>query len=195
MSKLDHVRSAILNEAEGEQAARQLMDLEAVKTEMLAWLAELKLPVGSTVDSWDSLIREFPAQPDEDNSRAGLRVRLALRLYTGQNQYLISIMENLNPDSRDIYVVSAHVNWKSDERRMQKLVDEGYLGQFNNLLRAKHTLWAQTFRMKELADALNSCATAILANELTPEPAPNLKQKPVARRQPLSPRFPKPVDD
>ena len=171
------------------------MDLEAVKKELLKWLAELKLPSGSSAESWKNLVQEFPPQTAEKDLTSGLRVRLALPLCTKENRYLISIMECLEPDSQGVYIISAHVNWKADELMMQKLVDEGYHGRFNDLLKAKHTLWAQTFRPKGLPEALNSCAIAILTNELVARPESRLRVETIPHSQPPSPRFPKPVDE
>jgi hypothetical protein len=75
-------------------------------------------------------------------------------------------MECLERDSRGVYLISVHVNWKMQERQMQKLVEEGYRGRFDDTLRAKHALWAQTYRPREFTDALSACFKAILSHEL-----------------------------
>lgn len=194
MAHLSRIKEALLKRAKEEKSSEPLMNIEAIKSEMLPWLAELKLPPNAEVDSWEDLVQEFPAKPGDEEGK-GLRVRLALRLCTADNKYLISIMECLDYDSRGVYLISAHVNWKADEKHTQKLVDEGYLGGFDDVLRAKHTLWAQTFRAKELAGALDSCTKAILSNELRVTQDLKLPVEPIPYSQPSSPRFPKPVDE
>ncbi len=195
MNRKELIKNSIIAQDRKAQAAKPLMDIAAARKELLEWLAPLRLPAGVEAVSWEDLIQQIPTHPEEEKESTGLRVRLALRLCTREHRYLISIMECLDPDSRDVYTVSTHVDWKSDERQMQKLVDEGYRGQFDDLLRARHTLWAQTFREKQLGSALNCCATAILANEMVAEPDQKLKAEAVPRLQSSSPRFPKPIDE
>ena len=145
---------------------KPLMNVEATWAELVGWLAEMKLPPGCQVTTWESLIKTFPGKPEEISETAGVRIRLALPLATKENKYLIAVLECLEPDSRGNYLISVYVNWKAPERQMQKLVEEGYQGHFDDVLRGRHTLWAQTFRTGELAGALDCCAKAILSNEL-----------------------------
>ena len=114
MADLTAMKQAILKQAKEEKSTEPLMDIEAIKSEMLPWLAELKLPPNVEVDSWEDLLQEFPAKPGDEEGK-GLRVRLALRLCTADNKYLISIMECLDYDSRGVYLISAHVYWQADE--------------------------------------------------------------------------------
>jgi len=191
---LTRMRQTLKKQAEAKANTKPTMNLEAIKSELLQWLAELKLPPGIEATNWEELLQEFPSDPD-DNRESGLAVRLALRLCTRENRYLISIMECLDPDSRGVGIVSAHVNWQAYERMIQKAIDESYRGQFDDLLRAKHTLWVQTFRPRELVEALNYCAMAILSNELTVEPDRNMEIEAIPHTQPTAPHFPKNIDE
>lgn len=191
---LERMRQTVRKQDRKEAATKPTLNLEAIKEELLQWLAELKLPPEIEATSWEELLQEFPSDPD-DNRESGLAVRLALRLCTRENRYLISIMECLDPDSRGVGIISAHVNWQAHERMIQKAIDESYRGQFDDLLRAKHTLWAQTFLPRELREALNYCAMAILSNELTAEPDQNMEIEAVPHAQPSAPRFPKNIDE
>jgi hypothetical protein len=190
MNTLERVKNAIKAQIKEELSAHPLMDVETVKTDLLDWLAELKLPSGCKAASWAELIHVFPAGPEDVERTAGVRVRLALRLDTRDNKYIISIMECLNRDSRRVYLISVHVNWNVSERQVQKLIDEKYRGHFDDVLRARHSLWAQTFRAGELGDALDSCIKAILSNELVAALPQNPEVEPLKHPQTLPPRFP-----
>jgi len=148
------------------QQSLPLMDIDEVKTEFLAWLAEVRFPACPDAASWEECLQVFPPEPEEKQLESGRRIRLALRFYTRENQYLIALSENLAPESRGVYSLSIHVNWQEKEKQLQKLVEETYTGHFEDSLRAKHTLWAQTVRVEDIQEALSSCATAILGNEL-----------------------------
>jgi len=190
MNNLEQVKNAIIAQMKEEQAAHPLMDVEAVKADLLGWLAELKLPSGCKAASWADLIHVFPANPEDIKQTSGVRVRLALQLNTRQNKYLVSVMECLNRDSRGVYLISVHVNWRVPERQVQKLIDENYRGHFDDVLRARHTLWAQTFRPEELGEALGSCVKAILSNELVAAKPQEPELEPIKHPQGLPPRFP-----
>ncbi|MBN1212828.1 MAG: hypothetical protein JXA92_09655, partial [candidate division Zixibacteria bacterium] len=148
------------------QQSQPLIDTDEVKEEFLAWLAEVKFPAYPDAKSWEECLQVFPPDPEEKQLDSGRRIRLALRLYTRENQYLVMLSENLAPESRGVYSLSVHVNWRDKEKHLQRLVEETYTGHFEDSLRSKHTLWAQTVRVEDIQDALGNCATAILGNEL-----------------------------
>jgi hypothetical protein len=173
---------------------KPLLDVEAARAELVRWLAEVKLPPGSKAGAWDGLIQTFPGTPEEAGETSGVRLRLALPLATKESKYLIAIMECLELDSRGNYLICVYVNWKAPERQMQKLVEEGYRGHFDDVLRGRHTLWAQTFRTGELTSALACCAKAILSNELVSRPEPGLESETLRITSPAVARFPKPED-
>lgn len=191
MEKLQQLKSAILADAKREQANLPLADVEALKSALVEWLAEVRLPHDSEKKSWDETIRVIPPDPNEEE-QTGVKVRLALRLCTHRNLYLISIMESLDSDSRGICMISLYVNWTADERQKQKMIEEGYFDGFDDVLRARHSLWAQTFLPEELADALNHCAIAILSHELTARPDQVVEQEPVTHVVPVTCDFPEP---
>jgi hypothetical protein len=166
-----------------------LMDLPAVKQTLLGWLAQWKRPDRDDND-WTDLVQEFPATAEELEAERGTRMRLAVRLTTKENRYLIAILESLNPESRGVYFVSVHVNWKKAEYRHQEALEKSYAGQFDDMLKAKHNLWVQTFRTEELSDALNSCAVAILGHELMPPPTGEPSGQPLKRDVIPTPQFP-----
>jgi hypothetical protein len=192
MGSLEQISNLLKTHKKEEKVVPPLMNVAAVKSELLRWLIDLKLPSGSTAKSWYELIQEFPAPPGEENETAGVRMRLALRLFTNDNTFLISIMECLDFDSRGFYLISVHVNWTLQERQVQKMVEESYQGHFDDILRARHTLWAQTFRLREFPDAIASCFKAILSHELVAERPTDEPKLPIKLTQPAVARFPKP---
>jgi len=145
---------------------KPLMDIDAVKEEVLGWLEQIRYPGKSENETWENCMAITPPLPEERKLESGLRIRIRFRLFTEKNQYLISILESLDPASRGNYILATHVNWQEKERQLQKLVEQAYKGQFDDILKARHTIWIQTFRIGELFDGLNSCAVAILENEL-----------------------------
>ena len=160
----DNTRKAVLDELKKREP---LMDIESIRSELLDWLEQMPFPDYPDVDGWIKCIRAFPADEGEQESGTGLRIRLAVRLFTSHNRYIISVMESLDPGSRGVYILTAHVNWKEKERKKQMMIDRGYIGHFDDVLKARHTIWAQTVRQGELHEGLNACAAAILGNELT----------------------------
>ena len=176
----------------GDKSAPPLMDAEALKSDLVRCLADLKLPAGSKAESWDDLVQFFPAPKDDESRTSGVRMRLALRLFTSANTYLLSVMECLDFDSRGVYLIAVHVNWTLPEQHVQKLVEESYQGHFDDVLRARHTLWAQTFRPREFSDAVACCFKAILSHELIAAPDAESAGQQVLRPQPAVARFPKP---
>lgn len=192
MSALEQRKTELKAQLRKEQTVAPLMKTEAVKDELLNWLAEFRLPSGSQGQSWSDLVQVFPSDPEDLVATTGVRIRLALLMATRENQYLIAIMECLELDSRGVYLMSVHVNWKFHEQQIQRLVEENYRGQFDDILRARHTLWAQTFRDGELADALTSSVKAILSNELVAQKPSDVEGEKIKRPQLAIARFPKP---
>ncbi len=111
---------------------------------------------------------EYPAQPEEKESLKGRRLRIAVNLFTATNQYIISVIECLAPSVRGTYIITVHVNWTKHERQVQQAIDESYKGAFDNGLKARHVIWIQSFMENQLFLALDACAVAIFAHELTP---------------------------
>ena len=169
--------------------------LSKIYRELQDWLAELKFPKYPDATSWDEAVIEYEPTPEDFEAKTGIKVRFALRLYTAENQYLISIMESLGSADAGNYVLTVHVNWQSEELRKRKALEEIYGSQFDEMLKAKHTLWAQSFREGKLTEALNAGVVAILGHELKAEPP---KEQIGELLQPVSnqvPSFPKPSDD
>jgi hypothetical protein len=163
MADIKAIKKAIVDQ---HQKELPLMDVEKMRQGVLDWLRQIRYPSGSPGSSWEDLLRVYPTEEGDKQLESGVIIRLALALHTTQNAYLLSLMECLAPDSREVYILCAHVNWKESEKRLQKSLDEGYVGSFEDVLRARHTVWAQTFRESELPEALNSCALALLGREL-----------------------------
>lgn len=172
-----------------------LMNVEEFRLKMLGWLAQFDFPAYPDARSWTEVLRSFPTLPGEETKESGLKVRLTLYLYTRQCPYLITVIENFNPDSRGVYILSAHVNWKGREKRLQRTLESGYTGKFDDILRAKHTVWAQTFRESEFIEALNSCAVAMLGRELEGQAGRTDDGQPVIRTGPYHATFPQPDND
>jgi hypothetical protein len=145
--------------------------------------------------SWSDAIEVFPPEERDASETEGHRVRLTLRLFTSGNQYLIAVTESLDPNNRGIYSLTCCVNWQIPEKRRQQAIDETYLGGFQDGLRSKHILWAQTIRWGDAHDALSGCAAVILANELLPEPRKNLTTERVSIPTNVATKFPAPADD
>ena len=178
----------------GNPEIKPLMDVEATRAELMSWLAEVKLPPGCRAGHWENLIQVFPTTHEEAGLKSGVRLRLALPLSTRENKYLIAILECLELDSRENYLVAVYVNWKAPERSIQKMVEEGYRGHFDDVLRGRHTLWAQTFRLRELTNALDCCAKAILSNELVARSDAVADGEKIKITSPSVARFPKQED-
>jgi hypothetical protein len=191
VGSLEQISGLLRSHKKDEKSTLPLMNVAAAREELLKWLSDLKLPSDSSAKSWDELIQVFPALPSEQQETSGVKMRLALRLFTAENTYLISIMECLERDSRGVYLISVHVNWRVQERQVQKMVEESYRGQFDDTLRAKHALWAQTYRTREFPDALSACFKAILSHELKAGHEPNESATPLNPVQPAVVSFPK----
>lgn len=187
MSISDKIREAIKNEL---LKARPLMNIERVHEELLQRLSEIKSPAFPDIESWNKNIRVFPPDENEQEESEGGKVRFAVNFYTKENQYLITIIENLGFDSRDVYIISVIVNWSSRERRDQQLVDRAYTGHFEDNLRGRHTLWAQTFQIEELNEAFNNCLAAILGNELVEKKGTDTDSMPLPDIYPHQVSFP-----
>ncbi|MEA2031199.1 MAG: hypothetical protein U9N55_06355 [candidate division Zixibacteria bacterium] len=186
------LKDAVFNEL---QKYEPLMDLAKVRKELLDWLQQLPFPGNPDTESWEDNIREFPAQPEDEQLESGIRVRLSLPLLTKENRYLLSIMESLTPSSRNVYIVTVHVNWKDDEWQLQKNVEESYTGHFNDTPKARHAIWAQNFKQDGLGDALTNCALAILGHELIKQPQSDASDKAMLNPLPTKVSFPKSEDD
>lgn len=163
MDARDRAKAAIVAKSEGYSAP---MNIEVVKEELLDWLAHLKFPGAPQAASWEDCLRVYPPRPEDTSLDSGLRPRLGLRLHTRSNEYLLLIIESLDPQSSQVYFVTVHRNWKEHEKAMQRMVREGYGREFDTVLTAGHTIWAQTFRLRELHDALDACTVAMLGYEL-----------------------------
>ncbi len=162
-----------------------LMDVEAMRLEMLDWLAQFKAPESAGISSWEDAIRVSPTAEGDERLTSGVTIRLALPLYTRQNRYMVSVLESFARGSREVYIVTAHVNWKTDEWWRQKNVEQSYKGSFDDVLKARHTVWAQTFRAGELREALTACAIAILSHELVGVPPEKTGGEPVKHAFPM----------
>lgn len=143
-----------------------MMDLSRVTGIVLEWLQYMRIPDNAPYESWEQAIDIFPAKPDEATLESGLRLRLCFRLFTRENQYLISILESLHPMSRGVYALTVHTNWHPGEEQLQRAVEETYIGSFDDQLRAHHTLWAQNITYSTLREGLDASACAMLSNEL-----------------------------
>lgn len=189
--KLNSIRKAIKLNA-------SYLDFKDLKVEIVNWLSLVKFPDYQGVDNWSDLIKEFPAHSDEDDSgidKATVVLRLALRLYTTQHQYVISIMECLGEGAEGIGIITLHVNWQEYEKNIQQRVDLCYKNKFDDILRAHHALWTQTFRQDDFVEGLNNCAMTILSNELKGHlPLGDAKESINITHQ-LKPNFPKKESD
>lgn len=194
MNTLDQIVRDAKRKGREAPEKKPLLDVEATRAELLHWLTEMKLPPGSKASAWEGLVQVFPGKPEENSATSGVRLRLALPLATKENKYLIAILECLELDSRGTYLICVYVNWKAPERQMQKLVEEGYRGHFDDVLRGRHTLWAQTFRSGELTGALACCVKAVLSNELVSHPEGPLEVEKLRITSPAPARFPKPEE-
>jgi len=187
-----------IKQAIRDQYQRDLpfMNVENVKMVVLDWLAEVKFPDYLKAESWSDCIKTFRVDPEERKLDSGIRVRLVLPLYTRENRYMISLTEDLNPHSREIYTLCLYVNWKDDELQMQKTVEDAYSGGFIDTLKARNVLWAQTFKLQDLREALNCCAVAIMGHELVGKPPKTeMKVEPLGPIRPTKTSFPAPDED
>jgi hypothetical protein len=172
-----------------------LIDVDAVKKEVLEFLTQVKFPGYPDADSWDEAVKTFPATVEEQEMLDGRRLRLAFRLFTKTNQYLISIIESLHIQGRGVYIMCVHVNWQTTEKRIQKNLEETYTGEFKDTLRTKHTIWAETFRSEELKNALTDCFIAILGYELVSVTDSQANKRPIKNILPVSLEIPEKILD
>jgi len=189
MSKVKKVKEALRKQME---RARPLMDQDKTRQTLLDWLAQLNFPNIQGKNSWHECVHEFPAEPGDNELDEGVRVRFGFKLHTLENSYLLSLMELLDVSSREVYILTVHVNWKETEKKMQQAVEQRYTGAFDDIFRSRHVIWAQTYRPTELVDALNSAAMAILSNELTAGPVKGEIGTPI--KHPLPVRLDLPED-
>lgn len=169
--------------------------LHKIQAELYDWLSELKFPGNNSASSWEEAVIEYEITPEDLEAKEGVRVRFAIKLYTQENQYLISILESLNPIDAGNFILTVHVNWQALELRKRQVLEETYGANFDGNLKPKHTLWAQSFIEGELAPALCAGAVAILGHELKPAPP---KEKIGQMVQPVTnqvPSFPKADQD
>ena len=171
-----------------------LMDLSAIKKDLLRWLEQLPVP-GDVDGGWEQLVQEFPAEPEDAKEDKGICIRLTVRLTTATNRYMIALMESLDPKNRSVYFATVHVNWKEDEYRKQEAVEQSYSGEFDGLLKAKHNLWTQTFRVHEIHKTLDSCAFAILGHELTKQPKKEMRGERISHDIVTAPDFPETIEE
>ena len=188
MAKKEQIRDALLNEFQSEEP---LMDIELMREVVVKWLDRWNLPQDSQFESWENAINIYPAAENDNRQPYGLRVRIAIKLYTQTNRYLISLLESLAPSDRHEYIITAHVNWTDSERAVCQQVEETYQGQFDDVLKARHVLWAQNFRQKNIEDALSQCAIAILGHELIGHPDESGKGIAIDHTLTHTPEFPK----
>lgn len=172
-----------------------LIDIEAVKGEMLDWLAQLKFPKDHSCNDWEDCLSVFPPSTEEIELESGIRIRLSLRLRTKQNRYLITVLECLARSARGTYIVCCHMGWKEKERQLQQLVEETYAGRFVDILKTRHAIWVQTFREGDLVVALDCCARAMLGEELVGDlMAEEIDGEPLPNRPPAMLDLPEPTD-
>ena len=187
MADIEGVKS-LIKEQFGKD--RDVMDSAFLRREVLLVLGDMPCPVGKKRENWEDWLEIYELAPDDKDRDSGLRIWAALRMYTAQNRYLITVLESLNPMDTGVYFATAHVSWREEERQRQERVDKGYKGQFDDSLRHRHMLWAQTFRKTEIRSALMSCLMAVLGHELTPDPPAGTSGEPLKHVVPQRTSFP-----
>lgn len=149
----------------------KLPPLESARKETLDWLTNLIISPDVERLDWEKALKFFPPDPEEDEGETGFKIRLAVRLHTRENRYLITIIGSLDPADEARFIICAHVNWKSQELKMKTMLEEAYSGNFDqHILTGSHVLWIQIVTPGEFHEALNSCATGILGHELVSGP-------------------------
>ena len=166
-----------------------MMDIDAIKKELLDWLQLLKFPGFATSKSWEESLVIVPRGADCQELESGVKLRIALTLYTTANRYLLSILECFHPEARGTYLFTVHTNWDDTEKRQVKRIESHYDRVFKDNLKARHIIWAQTFRSDELHEALDSGAVAILSHELTGSPPVKQTGTPIFRPPYSTPSF------
>ena len=174
------------------EESQPLLVIERMKEELLKWLEQVKLPSKCGQSSWEGLIKTYPAQPHEVGEVSGTRMRIALDLFTAQNRYLFAILENLKPSSRSVYTAALFVNGKKEQRQLQKMVEEAYFGDFDDLPRASSILSAQTVRYGGLAEAMKDITVALIGHEFVGESPVELSGTPLKMPTSIDPDFPLP---
>lgn len=146
-------------------------NLETAKHNILDWLNQIKFPMYSNCTDWeDCLIVHADETEQAIPPQDGFKLRFNLKLYTMHHSYLLSIIECFSTQDKKVGIITVHQNWDEKEFKIQKAIETSYQKNFQDALRAKQTIWAQTFFEDKLFEGLNSCALAILGNELKGEP-------------------------
>lgn len=188
--KLKQIRKEIRKNA-------KTLDFDFLKSEFLDWLSEVNFPDYPACQNWIDCLKIFPAPSDEFilNNTSGTYLRLALKLYTSNNKYVISVIQCLAPGAEDVGIITVFVNWNQTEKKFQEKLERSYANKFEDILKAKHTIWAQNFRQVEFHEALDKCAIAILGNELKGELVPYKDNHIIKISHASIPQFPKPEKD
>ena len=169
-SKLEKIRKAII------QNSKRPFEMEPTVNSLLDWLQQIPFPPYQNKSSWREILNLFPPSENPPELQSGLQVRINFKLYTSQQSYMITLLECLDSDASDINIITVHKNWQHAELLKQKSIDISYHQAFTDMLKAKHTLWAQTYRLLYLHEALNSCLLAIMGNELKGVPPIETKE-------------------
>lgn len=146
---------------------KKKFQLDETVASLLDWFSQIQFPHYPDAEYWNDIVTVFPDHPNEAEVPSdGLKIRISLKLYTATNAYMITILECLNNDANDINIITVHVNWDETELQVEESLGKKYNKQFTDMLKAKHTIWAQTYRLLELHTALDSCMMAIMGHEL-----------------------------
>lgn len=172
-----------------------LMDIDKIREEFLAWLADFKFPGRAEKSCWENCLTVIPRLEGGKELEQGIKMRFALSLFTAKNKYLISVLECFDPDARENYILTVHTNWDETEKRMLRFIENQYDKEFDDGLKPRHTIWAQTFKEGELGPALDSAAKAILGEELTADTDPVPTGKTMSPPKYSAPLFPESCDE
>ena len=178
MADIEDVKAALLEQLQHREASAEV---DALTDDFVAWLQMLGPGRDTGAEDWSKRIKVFPTEPGDEQLDSGVRLRIALRLNTNQNRYLISILECLAPADHGVCILTVHMNWIDKELMQQRIVEQTYTGQSDDSLRACHIIWVQNFRRPDFFDALAGAAVAILGRELvTKPPEPDQPGQPLA---------------
>lgn len=172
-----------------------LFNVDQGKQALISWLTNAGFPPPAPASDWDKAINTFPPEPGDANADAGRRVRLAFRLFTPRNRYVIMIMESFVPENRGVYSLMACVGWHKDELALQQSIEKVYTGRFDDDSRPLQTIWAQNFKMTEFDEALDATAKAILGRELKSEPPDDSTGSPISHPPTERVSFPSRADE
>jgi len=159
------------------------LDAGALKTDLLNWLSQLRLPQPDA--TWENYVEDYsnPTGPQPEHIHSH-KVLFAVHLYTNSNHYLILAKKSSAEDATGIGIITVSAKLREADQRIQKALRIAYGKSEQTPERLVNTVWIENFTQSDFTGVLDRCATAILGNELV---AGRKAKLPISRDDEVSP--------